>query len=74
MPGHLREAPCLNAPFCTDAQRVQLPSPHIAHDQVLEHLLEKIRAGFHEDMIHRAQRRGAVGQSLRARPRRYRRY
>ncbi len=40
--GKLGEVLGLNAALGADAQRVQLPATHVAHDQVLEHAVEKL--------------------------------
>src|SRR5690606_42036909 len=51
-----REACCLDAALCADAEGVELAPANVARDQVPQHRVEKLLPGVDEDVPGRAQR------------------
>ena len=64
VPGRVGQAARLNPAFGAHTQRIHLPPAYVAHDQVLEHLVEEIAPGFHEDVVHGAECRCLFGKGL----------
>ena len=62
---HLRNRLRLQHPLRADAQRVYAAAPHIAHEQVFEHLLEIRGARIDQMMFNGAQLMRALGERAR---------
>src|SRR5690606_861668 len=61
----MREVTSLEAALGTDAEGVQMPAADVADDEVLQHLVEELRACVEQVMLRRAERAGALPELRR---------